>query len=243
VPGDERRRTRRWGLHDGPGLRQVRLNIDGLNVGRLNADGLGMGRLGMGRLGMGGGRHGGRAGGRDHVLGQRNRTGVGAVQLAFRQASRPSRLAGDGRGSGRAGTPGRCGRPGWCRYGRLCTGRHPRLRHRPAHSAGRRGTDGGWLQFPRRGERRGRCFRCLLRPAPDPGVDDDLILLGQRSQPAPGLRLADVPHLRDDQFRQSLALQHRPGGQPGQQTGWQDIQPEVRVTKGEPENRQNDDIR
>jgi hypothetical protein len=243
MPGDQRRGTRRRGLHDGPGRRPVQLNMTGLTMSCLGVDGLGVGRLSVGRLGVDGGCHRGWAWRRDNVLGERNGAGVCAVQLAFWQASRPACLAGEGRGSSRPGAPGRGGRPGRGRYSCLCAGRHPRLRHRSAHPAGRRSTNRCRLHFPGRGESGGRHLRGLLRPAPDPGVDDNLILLGQRGQPAPCLGLADVPHLRDDQLRQALALQHRPGGQPGQQTWWQDIQPEVRVTKGEPENRQNDDIR
>ena len=78
---------------------------------------------------------------------------------------------------------------------------------------------------------------------PYPPGHDHLVLLDVRRHAAPGGRLADIAHLGNDQFRQALAFQDRPGGQPGEDTGWQHIQPEEGVTEGEPEQREEDHVR
>ena len=85
--------------------------------------------------------------------------------------------------------------------------------------------------------------RLELAAPPDPPGHDHLVLLDVGRHPAPGGRLADIAHLGNDQFRQALAFQDRPGGQPGKDTGWQHIQPEQGVTEGEPEQREEDHVR
>jgi hypothetical protein len=81
----------------------------------------------------------------------------------------------------------------------------------------------------------------LVAP-PHPRDDHDLVFLRERSQPAPGSRLAEIAQLGNDELGQSLALQHRPGGQPRQHPGGQYVKPERRVAKREPENRENNHI-
>ena len=79
-------------------------------------------------------------------------------------------------------------------------------------------------------------------PAPHPGDEHDLFLLGQRRKPAPGARLAQVTHLGGDELGQSLALQDRPGGKPGQHPRGENVKPERRVTKREAENCEDNHI-
>jgi hypothetical protein len=72
---------------------------------------------------------------------------------------------------------------------------------------------------------------------------DDVVLLDVGRHPAPGRRLTDIAHLRNDQLRQALAFQDRPGGQPGEDTGRQHVQPEQIVIEGQPEQRKENYIR
>ena len=144
-------------------------------------------------------------------------------QLGRRQARRLRRnlLAGH-RNPRQARHPGRDGGPRWHRPPGLA-----RPGHRPGRSRGPGGGLGGGLSGSRApgrrgagrngggcgpgpdrrglpgGRRRGRLDLLLLffRPAPDPADDDDLVLLGQWVHPAPDGRLAQVPHLGNDQFR------------------------------------------
>jgi hypothetical protein len=147
------------------------------------------------------------------------------------------------------------GRPGLPQAG---PARRRTRRTRRARRTGTRGNAGtcgppagparpGRPHRDRRNRRDRLVGHCRLRPQaglmPDPGENHDLVFLGQRCQPAPGLRFSEIPHLRHDQLRQPLALQNRPGCQPGQNPWWQDIQPEVGVTERQTENGEDDDVR
>jgi hypothetical protein len=89
----------------------------------------------------------------------------------------------------------------------------------------------------------GRRRRPHARLMPNPGKNHNLVFFRQRGKPAPGPRFAEIPHLGNDQFRKPLALQYRPGGQPGQNPRGQDVQPEVGVAERQTENGENDDVR
>jgi hypothetical protein len=80
-------------------------------------------------------------------------------------------------------------------------------------------------------------------PAPDFSYDDDVVLLRQRRHATPGRRFSQVADLRDDQFGEAFALQDGAGGQPGDHTWWQHVQPEQCVVEGEPEHGEQDHIR
>ena len=199
----------------------------------------------------GGGGLGRRRGGRRAAPGGAERGGHGPVTVGtavtIRTAARgPScpdarRLPGALR---RTGVPaGRFGRPGPA-PGRA---RPQAAGRRRALSPGRAtaGTAAGSTAGTRRPGGHGGRFdgRLGLAAPPDPPGHDHLVLLDVGRHPAPGGRLADIAHLGNDQFRQALAFQDRPGGQPGKDTGWQHIQPEQGVTEGEPEQREEDHVR
>jgi hypothetical protein len=102
-------------------------------------------------------------------------------------------------------------------------------------------------QFPRRlalldGLLLGRHGRGHASPPPHPAEHHDLVFFRQRGHPAPGGRFSDVTRLGNDQLGQSLTLQYRPGRQPGDQAGWQHVQPEQIVVERDPEQRQKDDV-
>ena len=88
----------------------------------------------------------------------------------------------------------------------------------------------------------GRHGRGHASPPPHPAEHHDLVGFRQRGHPAPGGRFPDVTRLGNDQLRQSLTLQYRPGRQPGDQAGWQHVQPEQIVAERHPEQRQKDDV-
>ena len=128
----------------------------------------------------------------------------GPVRGSLRRGARPDPglRSGDLLGGPRRDGRYRCRR---CRYGRCHRGRY------------RYGRGGGCFQRAsgRPGPARG--LPCPLgpragrMPVPHPDGHVDVVLLRKRGHPAPGSRLGEIAELRADQFRQSLALNDRPG--------------------------------
>ena len=156
-------------------------------------------------------------------------------------------LGWDGLGCGGLG----CGRLGWDGdSGLRQRGRAPASGPGPAPSRPL-----SFRRFPCCGFQR-RCLRhcrfqrhrCRRRhadrrgAAPDPGDHQDLVLLSERGEAAPGARLAQVPQLGGDELGQPLALQHRPGGEPGQHARREDVEPERGVTEREAEHREDNHV-
>ncbi len=93
--------------------------------------------------------------------------------------------------------------------------------------------------------RNGRGFGDFADPdsaPPDPPDDHDVVFFGQRRHPAPSPRFTEVARLRDEQFRQALALQYRPGCQPREQPRREHVEPEQVVVERQPENGEQDDV-
>jgi hypothetical protein len=80
-------------------------------------------------------------------------------------------------------------------------------------------------------------------PVPDPDGHGDVVLLGERGHPAPGPRFGEVAELRADQFRQSLALNDRPGGKPGEHARREHVKPNQIMIKGQANYNKEENVR
>jgi hypothetical protein len=77
---------------------------------------------------------------------------------------------------------------------------------------------------------------------PDASGEEYLILLAERREPDPGLRLGQVANLRLHQFRKPLVLQDGPGGRPGKHPWRQDVQPDEVVIERQSYRDQEENI-